>query len=424
MIMTAEKLKAVQLLRRFTFEEWGGTETVVWNTAKELCGRGAENEILASSALSNIGGEVIDDVSIRRFGYFYPYFGMKDAAKSTLDKKGGDPFSPPLLRYLLSLQGLDIIHSHTMGRLANMARIAARRKNIPYVVSLHGGCFDVPKTEIDEMLKPLKGTFNYGRFFDIFLRTKKFMDQANGIVCVGHNEYLKACEKYRDKPVTYIPNGVSPEAFKVGDGERFRKKYGISETTQVTICVGRIDYQKNQTMLVELLARLKARGDDAHLVLVGPVTSATYHKQIESTIKDYSLEKSVTLIEGLKPTDKALFDAYTAGDIFILPSIHEPFGIVVLEAWAAGKVVIASRVGGLVKLIDDGETSLLFDTASLDDLLAKYDSVMGDPQYKNTLIANATKMVEKNYTWSVVVDRLVDFYGDVISNYQKKSANK
>ena len=87
------ELKIAHVVRRFAFEEWGGTETVVWNTAKHLKKHGIESVICATRACSAAGDELRDGILIRRFDYFYPYWPLSSAARKALDKKGGNPIS-------------------------------------------------------------------------------------------------------------------------------------------------------------------------------------------------------------------------------------------------------------------------------------------------------------------------------------------
>jgi len=406
-------LKLMQIVRRFSFQEWGGTETVVWNTSKKLIKQGCDNEIAATSALSETFSEVVNGISIKRFNYFYPHLGLSKTACDTLDKKGGNPYSLSLYRYLKESDA-DLFHCHTMQRLANTVRLAARKKGVPYVISFHGGHFEVPESEIEEMLAPLKGTFNYGKFFDIALGNRRFLHDADGIICVGYNEYLAAKDKYPDKLVEYLPNGVEPDKFLPHANNEFRKKYNIPDESELILCVSRIDYQKNQLMLVELINKLKDENDNNHLLLIGPVTSSTYFEKINSKINEYGLGKNVTIIQGLNPDDPDIVNAYNCADCFILPSVHEPFGIVVLEAWASKLPVIAAKTGGLHRLIDDGKTGFFFDNKSVDDLCEKYKLLKGNMKLKDDLRKNAYNEMLANYSWDYITEGLTSFYKEVI----------
>ena len=271
----AESLKIANVVRRFTFDEWGGTETVVWNTARELISLGHHPKIFCTAALSNPGLECIDNIDIIRFPYSYARLGLTSENSLRLDKKGGDPFSPQLESAVMSYAP-DLIHCHTMGRIGGLCRRTAAKLKIPYIVSLHGGYFDVPPEEIREMVRPMQGSFNVGRFLDLIINRPDFLAEADGIICVGYNEYQATSAKYPDKQVAYLPNGVDTERFNRQVSFDFRDKYGIGRDTELLLCVSRIDYQKNQMLLIDLASKLKIEKENFHLVLIGPVTADTY----------------------------------------------------------------------------------------------------------------------------------------------------
>ncbi|NRB42711.1 MAG: glycosyltransferase family 1 protein, partial [Pseudomonadales bacterium] len=85
--------KVVHLVRRFVFNEWGGTEAVVWNSALGLLEQGTPTSILATSALDEQGTEIRQGCHIERFSYHYPRLGLNRAQRQALDKKGGNPYS-------------------------------------------------------------------------------------------------------------------------------------------------------------------------------------------------------------------------------------------------------------------------------------------------------------------------------------------
>lgn len=414
------KTRSIQVIRRFAFDEWGGTETVVWNTAKHLIAKGHDTKIAATKALSPKSFAVVDGVAINRFNYFYPYLNLKSDAIKILDKKGGNPYSYPLYKHLLNTRQLDLLHCHTMQRIANTVRLVAKKKKIPYVVSFHGGFFEVPDSEIAEMIKPLKGSFNYGKLFDIAMNNDHYLKDAEGIICVGYNEYLACKVKFPNKVVAYIPNGVDVDKFKVAKKNDFRQRYNIDENAELILCVSRIDYQKNQLKLIELLDVLNRRRENAHVLLIGPITSEAYKRKLDKRIIELQLESKVTIIPGLEATDPDLVNAYNTADFFILPSAHEPFGIVVLEAWASRLPVIVHKVGGLQHLIKEEHTGLFFSDNSLDELVDKFYKMRDNASTRVKIIQNSYLEVSQKYSWSHVTGKLIDFYQDVISHYNTK----
>jgi len=415
---TVNNIKIANVLRRFTFREWGGTETVVWNTAKSLKNNSYITEILSTRALDPTPNETIDEIFIKRFKYFYPYFPLNSTQKMALDKKGGNPISIPLMKYLLS-NDFDIYHSHTMGHLGNSVYLASKIKKRPYVVSLHGGYSDVPKAEIANIMSPVSKSFHYGKAVNAVLGRDRFMDKADGIICVGYNEYINLKEIYKNKNIQYMPNGVDLKAFdSYKQNNSFRDKYQIKPEDKILLCVSRIDQQKNQLLLLEALNSIK--NNSLHLVIVGPPTSKEYLNLLKNKIQEYKLEDKVIIIEGLKPYSDELLEIYKTSDIFILPSIHEPFGIVILEAWASGKPVIASSVGGIKKLVTDNHNGLLFESNSSEALIHNITKVLSDSATVEKLVKNAYELVSEKYSWEIITSKLIEFYNKIIFDNKRK----
>lgn len=417
--MDVLNLKIANIVRRFAFKEWGGTEAVIWNTSKCLRKLGCTPEILCTSALSPVAKESAEGIAIRRFPYFYPYFPLSSGNKRRLDKKGGSPLSFKLYRHLLDNE-YDVIHCHTISRLASQACKAARAKNVPFIVSFLGGRYDMPQKEIDEMNRATRHSINYGRLIDRLAAGNDFLPLADGIICVGYDEYELTRKEFPDKLVEYIPNGVNHSKFAGAATLDFRKKYGIGREDTMLLCVSRIDYQKNQKLLVEAAIKLKAAGEKVHCVIIGPVTADDYYLELETMIAKNDLDSIFTIIPGLHSESAELISAYKAADIFVLPSLLEPFGIVVLEAWSAGVPVIVSKVGGLQRLVEDGVNGVFFDSSNIQTFMDAFYKLKTNPELRKSLKENSLKMALENYSWEKITVKLLDFYRKVIEKYESK----
>lgn len=404
-------LKVAQVVRRFSFDEWGGTENVVWNSTLALRPLGVESEILATSALSAPGEEVRDGVRIRKFRYFYPYFPMPPRDRLALDKKGGSPYAPALYRALLR-GGYDLIHIHSGGRVAEMSLAAARKCGIPCIMSLHGGFADVPKQELAEMLAPMRHKLHYGGVIDRVTGRHCMPErEADALICVGQNEFRLLSPYGADRKILYLPNGVDVGKFSREPelAVPVRGEWRIPAGRKLLLCISRIDYQKNQKMLIPFLRQLISRGENAHLLLVGPVTAAWYADELLKEARRLRVDDRLTLVPGLSPDDPRLVGALKSADFFILPSLHEPFGIVVLEAWAAGIPVLAANVGGLRKLIQDGYTGLHFLPQVPETLMNAYDRISADPALRDSLVRWGRQEVEC-YSWPIIAKELMRLY--------------
>ncbi len=403
-------LRIAHVVRRFVFEEWGGTETVVWNTALNQHALGHCPEILCTSALTEPGTQSRDGILIRRFPYRYPYFPMPKKDRLALDKKGGNPWCNGLLEQLK--QGnYDIVHIHCGGRLAAAVAKTARQLAIPSVITLHGGAVAVPEAEMNEMLRPVRHKFHYGRIVDWFNGISRDPVAAvDKIITISHEEESRLQKHYPDKPIYYLPNGINPEHFRVAVDADIRKAYGIPAERKIILCISRIDYQKNQRILLKLLERT----DNTHLLLIGPVTAKWYCEQIVNDAKRAGVEDRITIIPGLPSDSPMLVAALHASAAFVLPSRHEPFGIVALEAWAAGTPLIAANVGGLKDFVTDGINGLLFPPDEPDALIGCWERLENTPGVREKLTANAAKAVAE-YDWKRVVSRLMEIYREPLS---------
>jgi len=406
-------MKIIQVPRRFVASEWGGTETTILQTSRALQRAGHEAAIFTSLALSDQRRETIQGVPVRRFPYSYPFLGLSAQDKRDMDKKGGNLLSLSLLLGLLREPGVDVLHAHTGKRVGGVVRTAARLRGIPYVVTLHGGFFEVPKGEMDQMLAPIQNRPEWGRVFGAFLGARRVLEDAAAVVCVGGDEYVAAQAKLPGQRVELIPNGVDCEAFAQGDAAGFRAAHGLATDRRIILCVSRIDYQKNQIGLVDALAQVATQVPTVHLVLLGPVTVAGYHERLLNRVRELGLTDRVTLIPGLRPDDPMLPAAYHAAEVFCLPSLHEPFGIVILEAWAAGRPVVASRVGGIPSFTQDGEDVIQAQPGDTADLAARLIQVMGDPRFAGRLAAAGQAKARRDYAWSAIAARLVDIYREL-----------
>jgi len=411
----SEKMGVIHIPRRFVRNEWGGTETTILETSRALNARGHSSSIVTTTAMCDQKHETMEGVEIHRHKYVYPFLGLSKQDKRDMDRKGGNLLSISMLKTLLRAPGLDILHAHSGKRLGGIVRTAARIRKLPYVISLHGGVIDVPSAETQQMLEPLKGTFEWGRAFGAMLGARRVLEDASAILCVGENEQRAVQARYPDQRVEWLPNGVDALNFAGGDGRSFRDKNGIPHNRKLILSVGRIDPQKNQLTLLSAMPELLCKRHDIHLVLIGPVTVEAYGKELLSKINSAALHNNVTVLPGLPGGSKELVDAFHAADIFCLPSRHEPFGIVVLEAWAAGLPVVAARVGGIPSFTRDGEDVLYADPKEPQSFSTAIERLLLDGELAGKIAASGRRKARTQFDWNRIADRLESIYTDLLS---------
>ena len=413
-------MKIAHVLRRLSFDDWGGTEQVVWNIAKAQKAAGHDVRIFATTALWKGTGnreqgtgngvvEMCEGLEILRFRPIYPWWPMPKDLVAELDRKGGNPFVPGLGKSMRTWRP-DVIHCHAMARIAELCLRTARSIGAKSVISLHGGGANVPGVEAKSLKAPTRGRLPWGKMIDYALGwTRNVPEDFDGIVCVGEDEYEKY--KARHPHVMFLPNGVDTELFKeaASIGSPFpipRSPFPIPRSPVSILCVARIDRQKNQMMLVELLAR----HPEASLRLVGPVTQPDYKAELESRAAELGVAERLSFSGALKPDSPELVAEYRRADIFILPSRHEPFGITALEAWAAGLPVIASDVGGLGRLCAAHPgAAVTFAPDNIEALDAAYLRLVRSPELRQGL-AVAGREAAKDYDWRRLSQKLIGFY--------------
>jgi len=404
----------VHIPRRFVVSQWGGSETFVAEVSKRLINRHYDVNIFTSKALSHEKSEQYENIPIRRFSYFYPYFGLSSKVKTLLDQKAGNLFSFSLLRALLFKKKLDLIHLHTGKRMGAIGRYCALKRHIPYIISLHGGNLAVPQDERETWVEPTSGTLEWGKILGFIFGSRRVLDDANAIICVGKDEYDAMVKKYPEKYIEYLPNGVDIERFKKGDGESFRKAYDIPQNRFVCLTMARLDVQKNQKGLLEQLPSLLEKNPLIHLLMIGPATNSEYAANLRETARILNVEDHITIIEGVPYQEQILVDAYWASSCFVLPSLHEPFGMVVLEAWASGLPVAVSKRGGLASLVTEHTTGLFFDpSASVEEetsIATVLHRLSSDPSLQRRLGSEGKKEAIDSYSWDSITSRLETIY--------------
>lgn len=404
--------RILHIPRRFAIDEWGGTESVIFNLCKQQQSLGFQPEIHTSRALAPLAKEVWRDIPIRRYRYCYPFFGLSPQDIHALDKKGGNLLSLDLFFHLLTAPNVRLYHAHVLKRMGGAVLTAARLRKKPFVATLHGNIFDVPAAEAASVVEAQQGHFEWGKPFGAIFRSRHLLEDADAVLCVGHSEYEKAKAKLHHDRVYHLPNGVTPEAFANGDRAAGRQLLGWPEDAIAFGCLSRIDPQKNQLLLVESFAALVAAhpGKPLRLLLGGPVTTPAYHQEILTLIESHQLGGLVTLHPAVIAESALHRDLLSALDCFVLPSRHEPFGIVVLEAWASGLPVIASHVGGLQKLVDHERDGLHFPSGDAAALTAALARIATEPDFRRSLASAGYEKMTAHYTWQAVNARLEEIY--------------
>ncbi len=266
-----------------------------------------------------------------------------------------------LLGQLLREKNISVIHTHAGNRLGGIALTAAKIKRVPLVAAIHGGVLDLPKAAKDFLRKPLEDAIEWGKIFGFIFRARKVLAEADAILTCNKREAELQQKQFPDKRVIVQPHGIPANDYQKDCRAAASEAFPQIRQRQLLLVVGRIDPVKNQSWVIEQAPYIFQKHPSAVLVLAGSCTDTAYGKMLEKKIQGLGLENKILLTGGLPPGDPRLIGLFQEAKVVLLPSLSETFGLVILEAWAAGTPVISSRTSGASDLIQHGKNSWLFD---------------------------------------------------------------
>src|SRR5580700_10665281 len=172
-------LRTVHVLRKLDRAEWGGTETALERLFEGLRENDVEAVVYGPQLPHPPEREGSD---IRRFRAFVPIWGLTPQRRRQLVSVGGNLMSFDLASLLWKEREAALIHTHTLGRIGGIARLVAKLRHIPLVVSIHGGVLDLPAKVRKEFNTPVRGGWEWGKLFGWFLGSRRLLRDADCII--------------------------------------------------------------------------------------------------------------------------------------------------------------------------------------------------------------------------------------------------
>jgi len=330
-------MRVAHLLRKYDPSEWGGTESVMLQLTAEMAKLGVESIVYAprvSPGPAQSDPLAAAGCTVRRFRAFVPIWGISPERKRQMVAVGGNMVSFGLAGSLWREKGVDIIHSHALGRLGAIGRFVARARRIPFVISIHGGAYDIPPELRAELRRPATGGWDWGRSLGFILRARRLIDQADAIITLNPLEAALVRERHPGARVLIEPHGIPTGLFSREGRPAAEEAFPGLKGRDVLVILGRIDPTKNQAWLIAEAAELARRHPRALLVLVGPFTDREYAAALLSRIARDGLQGIVMMSGSLPFGDLRLVGLLQVARAVIVPSVSETFGMVILEAWA------------------------------------------------------------------------------------------
>ena len=373
-------MRVVVMTREYPPEVYGGAGVHVEYLVREL--------------------EQLLDVEVRCFGE------PRDGARAFLPWPDLSRANPALQTMSVDLAlaadgGGDLVHSHTW--YANVGgHLAKLLHGVPHVATTHSL----------EPERPWKAEqLGQGGYALSCFCERTGLEAADAVIAVSgamRDDVLRVYPAIAPERVHVIHNGIDPEEYRPDRGTDALERYGIDPGRPSVVFVGRITHQKGVTHLLDAAGAIDA---GAQLVLAaGAPDTEELARETESKVERLRTERGgIVWIEKMLER-REVVQLLTHGTVFVCPSVYEPLGIVNLEAMACETAVVASDVGGIPEVVEDGVTGLLVPPADPAALAAAVNELLADPERARRMGEAGRRRAVEQFSWRAVAERTVVLY--------------
>ena len=299
----------------------------------------------------------------------------------------------------------DLVHSHTW--YANLAgHLASLLHGIPHVATVHSL----------EPLRPWKAEQLGGGYALSSWAERVSLASASAVVAVSdgmRSDILSVYPEISPERVRVIRNGINTLEYAPDPSADVLEKHGVDPERPYVIFVGRITRQKGVPVLLRAAASLDP---SAQLVLcAGAADTQELGEEVASLVAELQASRTGVLwIPEMLPKPE-IIQLLTHALAFVCPSVYEPLGIVNLEAMACSTAVVASRVGGIPEVVDDGVTGLLVPPDNPAALADALNLLLRDPGRAEAMGQAGRERAVTEFSWETVAAQTVTLYESLIS---------
>ncbi len=322
------------------------------------------------------------------------HFGLELSGRSTSGRLRALPSSlravPSVVRlaWQIRRRGIEVIHTSDRPRDALASVLLARLTGAQCLIHVHVG--------YGEWMSPiLKWSL---RRADALVAVSEFVGDT--LVASGHDPAR----------IHVVPNAIDPEVWHPGEGRHeVRQEFGVPDHAPLVVTVCRLFPSKGPEVLIRCLPAARQVHPDTTLLIVGREVVPGYRQHLAQVAHDLGVGTHVRFAEHRSDIGRVM----AAADVFAMPSLGEPFGLVYLEAMAMGLPVVALHSGGAPEVIVDAVTGLLSEPGDERQLTTNLLMLLSDPERRKNMGQAGRKRVEAYFTtprmaadMSVVYERL------------------
>ncbi|MBV8995582.1 MAG: glycogen synthase [Pseudonocardiales bacterium] len=309
-----------------------------------------------------------------------------------------------------ALDTVDLVHSHTW--YANMGgHLAHLLHGVPHVITAHSL----------EPRRPWKAEQLGGGYRVSSWVERTAYEHADAIIAVSDGMRVDVLDCYptvQPQRVHVVRNGIDADIYRPVPETDAIRRFGADPARPIVAFVGRITRQKG---VDHLLAAAHHIDHGAQLLLCAgaPDTSEIEAEARAAVAKLSEGRPGVIWVPDMLPIED-IRQVLSAATVFICPSVYEPLGIVNLEAMACGTAVVASAVGGIPEVVDDGVTGLLVPYDEHDPvgfqrgLADRVNELLADPDRVAAMGQAGRKRAISEFSWSAVADRTLHLYHQLL----------
>ena len=296
---------------------------------------------------------------------------------------------------------LDLFHVHYAiphSISAILARESIKQKRyVPVITTLHGT--DITLVGADRSYLPI---------------TRYGLQQSDGVTAVSKFLKQATIETFDFDEIEVIPNFICPTHYKRLSDSPLRAELAPNGE-RLLVHVSNFRPVKRPADCIEILAKVCAAGENVRLVMVGdgPELSAVRYRAEQLGVIDQ------TIFVGKQAN---IADYLGIADVFLLPSELESFGLAALEAQACEVPVIATRIGGIPEVVNDGESGFLSDVGDVEKMSADTLKLLGDEEMRRSFGEKGRELAVQRYSTAKIIPQYIAFYEKIVKKAKAATA--
>jgi glycosyltransferase involved in cell wall biosynthesis len=305
----------------------------------------------------------------------------------------------------------DLYEAHAVSGYAFLRALRRKTRKVPFIQTVHGVLADEYLQVVKTARLSLRERIANFLMWQLSKLEAKTARNADIVVTVSHYSKKRIVQLYGvdEAKIRVVPNGVDPEKFKPKPAAIEVRQLSGLEGKQAVLFVGRLIPRKGLNFLVEAAKTVVKENADTAFVIVG---NGPLRSKLKSRLETLGLSKNFLFIGDVK--ENVLVSVFNRADVFVLPSIQEGQGIVLLEAQSSAKPVVAFNVGGVQEAIANGKSGLLVEKGNSSELAEAIVKLLSNQSLRENMGAEGRKFVLRNFTWDLCAEKMLHIYREAL----------